>query len=176
MTTKGELDPWRRLARAVATRRAELRLNQGDLHPRGGPSLATVQSIESARTDTYRQRTLVDLERALDWKSGSVDAVLAGGEPTPFVATTQQTLDSHSADVIAAVMADPNLLPEAKQHLVNQYGLLLRVQQQGVRLPAPAPAVEPLTQAEQEFVAQGRADLARQAELRVVDDSDQSCQ
>lgn len=31
-------------------------------------------------------------------------------------------------DVILAILADDRLLPEAKQHLVNQYGLLLRVQ------------------------------------------------
>jgi transcriptional regulator with XRE-family HTH domain len=31
-------------------------------------------------------------------------------------------------DVISAVLADPDLLPEAKEHLVNQYGLLLRIQ------------------------------------------------
>lgn len=29
--------------------------------------------------------------------------------------------------VLAAIEADPNLLPEAKAHLLNQYGLLLRV-------------------------------------------------
>lgn len=38
-----------------------------------------------------------------------------------------------SVDVIAAVDADPNLLPEAKKHLVNQYGLLLRIQGDAAR-------------------------------------------
>lgn len=42
----------------------------------------------------------------------------AGAEPTKWQAD----------DVRAAILADPNLLPEAKEHLINQYGLLLRVQ------------------------------------------------
>jgi len=30
-------------------------------------------------------------------------------------------------DIVELIRTDPNLLPEAKRHLVNQYGLLLRV-------------------------------------------------
>lgn len=46
-------------------------------------SIDRIQAIEGMRTDRYSARTLTKLERALEWESGSVRAILAGGEPTP---------------------------------------------------------------------------------------------
>lgn len=172
------MDAWKRLGRAVANRRAELRLSQGELHGRGGPSLASVQSIEGARSDTYRDRTLADLERALGWERGSVETILfSGGQPTlaavPLNAAPSPRTSGMST-VIEAVLNDPTLLPEAKQHLINQYGLLQRVQAAASFLPPVAPSIEPVTPAEEQFVAQGKADLAKEGELHVVQD-DKSC-
>lgn len=53
-------------------------------------------------------------------KSGHIDEDEAGGNvPAPP--------QIPELDVIAAVKADANLLPEAKEHLTRQYGLLLRI-------------------------------------------------
>lgn len=148
---------WCRLAAAVKARRDYLRLTQTDVASRGGPSLPTIQSIEAARTDRYKSRTLHDLEDALGWTRGSVDLVLEGKEPGLLV-----TQGDEASSVIAAVLADPHLLPEAKQHLVNQYGLLLRVQ-----------GSAPLTVEEKSFVDQGQTDLDATG-LRLVD-TDPTC-
>lgn len=74
---------WRRLGELAAGRRAELGLTQIEVAQRGPLSLDRVQSIEGAKRTSYRLGTLVALERALEWASGSVDEILAGGEPTP---------------------------------------------------------------------------------------------
>jgi hypothetical protein len=77
-----DMEAWRRLGRAVARRRTELRMTQSDVSAHGGPSLATMQAIEAARQDSYRDRTLADLEQALGWQRGSVESVLfSGGDP-----------------------------------------------------------------------------------------------
>lgn len=47
-----------------------------------------------------------------------------------------------SRPVLEAIRADPDLLDEAKAHLINQYGLLLRVSERS--LPEQAPEQPPL--------------------------------
>lgn len=39
--------------------------------------------------------------------------------------------ETAASDVIAAVQADPGLIPKAKAHLINQYGLLLMIEETG---------------------------------------------
>jgi hypothetical protein len=72
---------WQRLAKYAARRRAELSLTQIEVAQRGPLSLDRVQAIEGAKSSRYRLGTLVALERALDWTEGSVERILAGGEP-----------------------------------------------------------------------------------------------
>ena len=72
------------LARAVKKRRLELGLRQGDLAVRGGPALATVGLIEKGKMRNPRPLTLGGLDRALEWVSGSAEAVLVGDEPIPL--------------------------------------------------------------------------------------------
>ncbi|WP_344248224.1 MULTISPECIES: helix-turn-helix transcriptional regulator [Actinocorallia] len=72
---------WERLAEAVQRRRAELGLSQRALAERGPLSRDRVQKIEGALRDDYSLTVLTALERALGWQTGSVEAVLAGGEP-----------------------------------------------------------------------------------------------
>jgi hypothetical protein len=74
---------WKLLAEHAARRRAELGLSQIEVAHRGPLSLDRVQSIEGAKSARYRLGTLLALERALDWAEGSVEAVLAGGDPAP---------------------------------------------------------------------------------------------
>ncbi|MET8985939.1 helix-turn-helix transcriptional regulator [Nonomuraea wenchangensis] len=73
---------WQRLSRFVKERREHLRLTQHDVSARGGPSVATVRNIESAAAEGYRGRTFSQLEDALGWTRGSVDAILHGGQPS----------------------------------------------------------------------------------------------
>lgn len=59
------------------------------------------------------------------------DLLVAAGhvEEAEAPETPQLTLlQRHMATVLEAIDADPDLLPEAKTHLKNQYGLLLRIQ------------------------------------------------
>ncbi|MFC5184413.1 hypothetical protein [Actinomadura harenae] len=76
------IEDWQRLAECVSQRRAQLGLTQEDVRAAGGPSTVTLRYIESASQDSYKSNSLTRLERALDWAAGSVEAVLAGGEPT----------------------------------------------------------------------------------------------
>lgn len=73
---------WGRLAEFVAQRMNELDLTQAQIQQRGGPSPAKVREVTSRRTTTMSPSKRRDLERALDWRSGSIDAILAGGDPT----------------------------------------------------------------------------------------------
>lgn len=72
---------WDRLAEFVSKRMDELDLTQAQIQQRGGPSPAKVREITSRRTSTMSPSKRRDLERALDWGPGSIDRVLAGGEP-----------------------------------------------------------------------------------------------
>lgn len=73
---------WQRLGAAVRARRHERRLSPYDVRMAGGPSPATVQKIEAGAAREITSQTKDKLEHALGWTLGSVDAVLAGGEPT----------------------------------------------------------------------------------------------
>lgn len=78
---------WRQLAAEVTRRRRELGLTQEDVRGRGGPSTATMRLIEGALQESYRPGILASLERALSWAPGSVESILAGGEPKTVIAT-----------------------------------------------------------------------------------------
>lgn len=73
---------WKLLAEHAARRRAELGLSQIEVAQRGPLSLDRVQAIEGAKSTRFRLGTLLALERALAWEAGSVEAILAGGDPT----------------------------------------------------------------------------------------------
>lgn len=45
--------------------------------------MRTLGSIETGGRTRYNRSTLAALEQALEWQSGSVRAILDGGEPTP---------------------------------------------------------------------------------------------
>jgi hypothetical protein len=74
---------WERLAQRVIARRAALDMTQIELAQAGGLSLDRVSAIEGKRVHTLRPRTIRSLEVGLQWEAGSLQAVLAGGEPTP---------------------------------------------------------------------------------------------
>src|SRR6478609_5052547 len=73
---------WDKLSDEVRKRRRELGLTQPDIQQRGGPGVATLRAIENNQPSRPSLRMRRALEDALEWESGSVDAVLAGGPPT----------------------------------------------------------------------------------------------
>lgn len=73
------------LQEAMEARREYLKITWQDVAREGGVKADT---IRAARTGTapIQQSTHAAIERGLQWKPGSVGAVLAGGEPTPLEA------------------------------------------------------------------------------------------
>lgn len=65
----------------MRARRHQLRLSPYAVRLAGGPSRATLLKIETGQAASIKDDTKNRLERVLRWSFGSVDAVLAGGEP-----------------------------------------------------------------------------------------------
>lgn len=97
-------EDWKALSEAVEQRRRELGLTQLQVQQAGGPSMAKIREIENRRTDVLSPSKRRDLERALRWRQGSVDDVLAGNEPTPLkpIALHMQA-DSPQEEILRAV-------------------------------------------------------------------------
>jgi transcriptional regulator with XRE-family HTH domain len=74
---------WESLGQEVRARRTELGLTQTEVADRGGPSVETLRTVENNRAGRLSPRMRRALERALQWESGSIDAVLDGGAATP---------------------------------------------------------------------------------------------
>lgn len=72
---------WEKLGEAVRARRHELGLTQADIREHGGPSPAIVGALENNRAAQLSPRMRRGLDQALQWEPGSVNAILAGGEP-----------------------------------------------------------------------------------------------
>lgn len=106
-------DKWQRLADQVVRRRGALGLTQAEVAHRGPLSLDRVQAIEGARSSKYRAGTIAALERALEWAYGSVQAILAGGEPTPLEAP--KMTDSARATDQLSVEREPTARDVADQ-------------------------------------------------------------
>ncbi|MGI5274663.1 helix-turn-helix domain-containing protein [Nonomuraea sp. CA-218870] len=97
---------WQRLGRYVKERREQLRLTQHAVTVRGGPSVATVRNIEAATAERYRGSTFTQLEDALGWERGSVDAILRGGDPTPLPAGQLPPEEPHPPTPVRKTLGD----------------------------------------------------------------------
>lgn len=71
-----------RLAEEARERRKELDLTQAQVAARGGVSEKFVRRIENREVGGLRAANILALEKALQWKPGSVNAILAGESPT----------------------------------------------------------------------------------------------
>lgn len=71
-----------RLGRLVRQRRKQLGMTQADIQAAHGPSTATLRLIENGRHIDFRASTSDPLERILGWAPGSINSILAGGDPT----------------------------------------------------------------------------------------------
>lgn len=70
------------LGETVLDRRQDLRLSKEEAARRGGMSVKTWTAVEDGKP--VRTTTYVGVEDALEWKRGSVSAVLDGGDATPL--------------------------------------------------------------------------------------------
>ncbi len=59
----------------------ELGLTQAQVHSAGGPAPATLYLLENGCRTSFSPQILRRLERALEWRVGSIRRVLAGGRP-----------------------------------------------------------------------------------------------
>jgi transcriptional regulator with XRE-family HTH domain len=80
---------WARLASTIREARASLSWTQQQLADQAQVSLATLQNLEAGKARSRRPMSADRVAAALGWAPGSVDAVLAGGEPTPSGAPTE---------------------------------------------------------------------------------------
>jgi|SRR5690606_7104785 len=74
--------PHERLAQAIEARRGELGLSLREVAERAGITGETLRAVRRGSNEPS-QLTKRGIERALRWAPGSVDAILAGGDPTP---------------------------------------------------------------------------------------------
>jgi hypothetical protein len=86
-------------------------MSQGDVMAKGGPSQATLRHIEAGGSQTYRRSTLLDLEAALEWPTGTIDAILAGDEP-PAATTAGHSADDIHIEVTRHGKARSVVVPE----------------------------------------------------------------
>jgi transcriptional regulator with XRE-family HTH domain len=84
---------WKRLGRYVRARREQLGLLQDEFSVQSGVSRFTLYKLETAQQTGYRRETFRDLEAGLGWATGSVDAILEGGEPSERVEESDDRLD-----------------------------------------------------------------------------------
>ncbi|MCP3820134.1 helix-turn-helix transcriptional regulator [Streptomyces sp. A3M-1-3] len=73
---------WARLAKAIEAARDTKGWTQVALAEAAGVSESTVQNLESGKGRKRMPSSLPKVERALGWRPGSGEAVLAGGDPS----------------------------------------------------------------------------------------------
>lgn len=76
--TSPTAEDWQRLGKAIEDRRFERGYSQEALVKRGGPSHQTVRNVERGLAAEYRPTTFRKFDRALDWRDGTTEKILAG--------------------------------------------------------------------------------------------------
>jgi transcriptional regulator with XRE-family HTH domain len=74
---------WLRLGRAVQNARNSKGLSQARLGELADAKRTVIQTIERGHQFKRITVTLRNIERTLDWGTGSIESVLAGGDPLP---------------------------------------------------------------------------------------------
>lgn len=111
-----------------------------------------VDFIEGRRWPHGPNRTKV--EAALGWPVGRI-ADIATGRASP---------DNDSSSTEEAIRADPKLLPEAREHLLNQYRLLLRIRSEA----------EQAARAQVEAADRAVLDEVGRGDIRLVEDMERA--
>ena len=112
---------WKRLAALIVRRRTELGMRTTKaLADEAGLTPRALGDLENSRRDNYSAGTKLQIERALRWEAGSIDAVLSGGEPKPLPGGQAQPrvgLEENPAEDIPDLMAFAgDLLDAAERH------------------------------------------------------------
>lgn len=93
------------LSAAVIKARHDLGITQEDVERRGGPSVATLGTIERRRNVGLRPKTLRTLDIALGWPLGTAGALLQGKAEPPSSPPTSSTSNTLAELVAASVAA-----------------------------------------------------------------------
>lgn len=88
---------WDRLGAEVAKARKALKLTQPQLGELIGVSRTVIQNIEGGKPRSKIDATMRELEAALRWKRGSVEAILDGGEPVADAAQPVNVINLESS-------------------------------------------------------------------------------
>jgi DNA-binding XRE family transcriptional regulator len=83
MMSHVEEEPRSRLARLIQTRRRELRLSERQAAADAGVARNTWASAEEG-VKQLAEKSIAGIEAALRWAPGSIDRILAGGNPAPL--------------------------------------------------------------------------------------------
>jgi transcriptional regulator with XRE-family HTH domain len=98
--------PSDRLDKAIETRRLDLDLSLNDLAAAAKISAATLRAIRRG-TNQPGALTKRRIEDALKWGHGSIEAILAGGDPKPI--TLRHLTDGGRADESLTVTREPSV-------------------------------------------------------------------
>lgn len=93
---------WAVLSTTVRDRRLELGLSARTASARAGINRATWASLE-ANTNRLSRHLWSAVETTLQWQPGSIEAVLAGGDPTPVTRPTTTPPQTNSARLAAEI-------------------------------------------------------------------------
>ena len=95
------VNKWKRLSKFIAERMEHDNIDQAQLVLLSKLSQPTVAALMAGepRADKPRQKTLRQLEDGLDWRRGSVESILAGGEPVVVVRPTDSVEFRPSVDL-----------------------------------------------------------------------------
>ena len=98
---------WKRLADRLVSRRVELGMTTAkSFADKADLTTRVIGDLENARRTNYGAGTKAQIENALRWGPGSVDAILAGGEPTD-----RERLGSALAQQIRGTQARAHAVP-----------------------------------------------------------------
>ncbi|MEU1240085.1 helix-turn-helix transcriptional regulator [Micromonospora parva] len=110
MPNMDEQDGRRRLAEIIKTRRLERGLSTSRAAQAAGIDRATWSTAESGTRRTS-EHNWAGIERALGWTTGSIAAILGGGDPTPV---NDEAVDEE----IELVRTDPKLTDDVRERII----------------------------------------------------------
>lgn len=114
---------WERIGAAVMARRAQLRLTREELADLARVSSRVISDIERARRANFDPSTLLRLENALGWASGSLALIGEGRDPAPLIA--QPPLPAVALDLAALLSPLSGLSEDDRTNLRRLIELVL---------------------------------------------------
>lgn len=118
---------WIGLGKAIVARRRSLGFTAAGLATAMSQSPRTVGDLENGRRASYRVSTLRALENALAWKAGSVEQILAGGDPLGTVAHADDADERSRLIARLAGDGDPGESPSHRVEIVLHGGNLVEL-------------------------------------------------